>query len=46
MPIGLFGYFGSFAGESADRAPGPMKGKRRGVTKSPGRAKRRNRRKP
>jgi hypothetical protein len=42
-----FSPFGSFPwGERAATRPAAMQGKRRGVTKSPARAKRKNRRKP
>jgi hypothetical protein len=47
MPVGLFGLFPACQVPARDLpGPGPMQGKRRGVTKPPGRAKRRNRRKP
>ena len=42
MPTGLFGYFG---GRETEPPPRPGHGKRRGVTQSPRRPKRRNRRK-
>ena len=44
MPIGLFG-FGYCCEPAEPKPPRPMRGKSRGVTKSPRRAKRRNRRK-
>jgi hypothetical protein len=44
MPAGWFCGWGELA--ALPEEPAPMHGKRRGVTKSPKRAKRRNRRKP
>lgn len=47
MPFGLFGYcIGDGPGRGGRSAPAPLQGKRRGVTKPAGRAKRRNRKKP
>lgn len=46
MPMGLFGWGPlGYAREIPERTP-PCQGKRRGVTQSTKRAKRRNRRKP
>jgi hypothetical protein len=50
MPAGWFAYCGGFPdapwGRTALASPAPMQGRRRGVTKPAGRAKRRNRKKP
>lgn len=46
MPAEFCGFSGPGFAATAPEEPAPMHGKRRGVTKSPKRAKRRNRRKP